>query len=198
MSDATPVPSREEAAEAISSLWWILLVRGILLVVLGGYALFRPGMTAVTLTQIVGVFVILDGILAIVAALIGEAYSAGWTIVRGLIGIAIGIFVFGHAVTVAGITATVVLYVLAFGAIATGILEIVGAIRGRKKIEGERWLILGGALVVLFGVLLLMAPLAFGLLIVRIIGAYAILFGIALITLPFRARSFAQTMRRAG
>jgi len=74
------------------------------------------------------------------------------------------------------------------GAIATGILEIVAAIRDRKEIEGEVWLILGGALAILFGMLLLMAPLIFGVLIVQILGAYAIIFGISSIILAFRIR----------
>lgn len=194
MSESTAAKPRAQVAEVLGSLWWLPLVRGVLLIILGGYALFRPGMTAATLTQVVGIFVILDGIFAIVAGILGKTPSRVWTIVRGVLAILIGIFVFGHPVAVAGITATVVLYVIAFGAIASGVLEIMAAIRDRREIEGEGWLILGGALAVLFGVLLLIAPLAFGQLIVRILGAYAIIFGISLIALAFRVRSFAKAL----
>jgi uncharacterized membrane protein HdeD (DUF308 family) len=197
MSDLTAVSPRQQVAEAIGSLWWLPLLRGVMLIILGGYALFRPGMTVVALTQVVGIFVIADGILAIVAGILGQTPSRGWTIVRGVIAILIGIFVFGHAVAVAGITATVVLYVIAFGAIVTGVLEVMAAIQERKEIEGAGWLLLGGVLAILFGVLLLIAPLAFGELVVRVLGAYAIIYGIALAVLAFRVRSLGKALGEA-
>jgi uncharacterized membrane protein HdeD (DUF308 family) len=194
MSESITVSPREHVAEALGRLWWLPLLRGLLLIILGGYALFRPGMTAVALTQVVAIFVIADGILAIIAGILGETPSRFWTIIRGVLAILIGTFVFGHPVVVGALAATIVLYIIAFGAIATGILEIVAAIRDRKEIEGEVWLILGGALAILFGVLLLMAPLAFGVLIVQILGAYAIIFGISLIVLAFRIRKLAKRL----
>ena len=140
MSNATNVSPRERLSEAIQKLWWVPLVRGILLVVLGCYVLFRPGMTALALTQVVGIFVIAEGILAIIAAILGQTSSRVWTFVRGALAILIGIFVFAHPVAVAGITATIVLYVIACGVITCGVLEIAAAIRDRKEIEGEGWM----------------------------------------------------------
>lgn len=119
-----------------------------------------------------------------------------WTFLRGVLAILIGIFVFAHPVAVAGVTATIVLYVIAVGIITCGVLEIAAAIRDRKEIEGEVWLMLGGGLAVLFGVLILMAPIAFGLLIVQVLGAYAIFYGIALIVLAFRVRKFGKSLGR--
>jgi uncharacterized membrane protein HdeD (DUF308 family) len=194
MSEPTAVSPRKHVAEVLGSLWWLPLVRGVLLIVLGGYALFHPAMTAIALTQVVGIFVIADGILAIAAGILGETPSRGWTIVRGVIAVLVGVFVFGHPVAVAGITATVVLYVIAFGAITTGVLEIMAALRDRKEMQGEGWLILGGALAILFGMLLLIAPLAFGQLIVRVLGAYAIIFGVSLSILAFRLRNLAEVL----
>lgn len=194
MSESITVSPREHVAEALSRLWWLPLLRGLLLIILGTYALFRPGLTAVALTQVLAVFVIVDGILAIIAGVLGETPSRGWTIVRGVLAILIGIFVFGHPVVVGAITATMVLYVIAFGAILSGVLEIVAATRDRKEIDGKAWLIVAGALAILFGVLLLMAPLAFGALIVRILGTYATIFGISLITLAFQVRKLAKRL----
>jgi uncharacterized membrane protein HdeD (DUF308 family) len=187
---------RERLAEAISSLWWLPLIRGILLLALGGYALFLPGMTAIMLTQIVGIFLIAEGILAVTAGIFAATSSRGWTIFRGALVILIGIFVLGHSAFVAGVTATVALYVIAFGVIASGVFEIMAAIRDRKQIEGEGWLLLSGGLAVLFGVLLLISPIAFGLFIVRVLGAYAILYGISLIAFAFRVRSLGKKGRQ--
>lgn len=197
MSESTAVSSRQQVAEVLSGLWWLPLVRGLFLAVLGGYALFQPGMTVVVLTRVVGIFVIADGILALIAGILGATPSRVWTIARGIISLLVGIFVFGHAAAVAGITATVVLYVIAFGAIVSGVLEIMAAIRDRKQLEGEGWLILGGGLAILLGVLLLIAPLAFGQFIVRILGAYAILYGISLVVLAFRMRGLGKALGKA-
>jgi uncharacterized membrane protein HdeD (DUF308 family) len=182
--------------ETLSSLWWLPLVRGLLLIILGAYALFRPGMTAAILTRVVAVFLIADGILAIIAGILGETPSRGWTIVRGVLAILIGIFVFAHPLAVAEVTATVLLYIIAFGAIAAGILEIVAAIRDRKEIEGEGWIVLGGVLAILFGVLLLIAPLAFGKFMIMVLGAYAIIFGISLIVMAFRVRKLGTFLQK--
>ena len=84
---------------------------------------------------------------------------------------------------------------MALGAIVLGVLEVVTAIQDRKEIEGEGWLILGGAMMVVLGLLLFMAPLQFGLLLVRILGVYAIIFGISQIALSFRARRLGQAFQ---
>ena len=164
----------------------------VLLILVGLYALFRPGMTAVALTQVIAIFLIADGVLSIIAGILGETPSRLWTIVRGVVEILIGVFVFGHAVAVAGITTNVILYIIAFGAIVTGILEVIAAIQDRKEIEGEIWMILGGLLTVLFGLVLMMAPLFWGTMIVRLLGIYAIVYGISLIALAFRIRKFGK------
>ncbi len=196
MSETTTSPDEKRVADTLATFWWLPLLRGILLVVLGCYALFRPGMTAATLAQVVGVFVILDGIFAILAGLLGEVPSRGWTVARGVLELLVGAFIVGYPALVAGATATALLYLIAFAVILSGILEIAAAIQDRKVLEGEGWLMLGGALAILFGILLLVAPLTFGQLIVRVLGGYAILNGIALVGFAFRLRDMPMSLAK--
>ena len=194
MSEATPGLARERVAEAIGSLWWLPLVRGLLLICVGAYALFRPEMTAAALAQVIGVFLVLDGILGLIAGISGAVPSRGWTILRGVIAILVGIFVFANPTIVAGVTAQILLYVVGFSFILTGLLEVFAAIRDRKEIEGEGWIILGGILAILFGILLLAAPLTFGRILLQILGAYAIIYGICLIVMAFRIRGVGKRL----
>ena len=195
MSEVSSATPRDRVAEALGSLWWLPLIRGILLFLLGGYALFRPGMTLGALAQVVGIFVILDGILSIIAGIMGDVPSRGWVIVRGVLEILVGAFVFANPLIVAGVTATFLVSVLAFSAILSGVLEIVAAIQDRKQIEGEGWLILGGAITLLFGVVLLISPFSFGLFMVRVLGVFAIFSGVSLIVFAFRLRGLGKKLK---
>jgi len=134
-----------------------------------------------------GAYAILDGIFDIVSAV--RAPGRHWPLVlEGVVGIIIGILTFLWP----GITTMVLLYLIAFWAIFTGVLEIVAGIRLREVIANEWLLILMGVLSVLFGFLILIFPGAGALAIVIWIGAYALLFGIMLIALAFLLRRFRQ------
>lgn len=191
MSDSPVQDPRAQILGAISRLWWLVLLRGGLAVGLGIYALVRPGMTLVAFTQVLGAFVLVDGVFALVAGVLGWTESRMWTIARGVLGILVGVFVFAHSVVVGAITAAVIVVVIGLQTIASGVLEIFVAIRARKEIEGEGWLILGGVLAVVFGGILVVAPLLSSLVFIRILGVFAILFGITLITTAFRMRKLA-------
>jgi len=70
----------------------------------------------------------------------------------------------------------------------TGVLEIASALRLRKQISGEFWLLLGGVCSILFAIILMAYPGAGLLALVWIIGIYALIFGSALLALGFRLR----------
>ena len=87
----------------------------------------------------------------------------------GLLGILAGIVTFLWP----GVTALVLVFFIGGWAIAHGIFEIIGAIQLRKEIDNEWWLILAGALSVIFGVMVLIAPGTGALALIWVIGAYA-------------------------
>jgi uncharacterized membrane protein HdeD (DUF308 family) len=92
-----------------------------------------------------------------------------------------------------GITAFVLVIVIASWAIVTGALELAAAVRLRKHITGEWLLALSGIASMLFGVLAIILPLAGALAIALYIGIYAFVFGVLLVTLGFKLRSWTHS-----
>ena len=173
---------------ALAKNWWMLLLRGIAAIIFGGLALAWPGMTLLTLVLFYGAYALIDGVLAIVAAITGGALLPRWWLaIVGLLGIAAGLLTF----MMPGLTTIVLLYLIAGWAIATGVFQIIGAIKLRKEIDNEWLLILGGIVSVLFGVAMFVAPGAGALALITVIGIYALFIGVLLVALSFRLKKHA-------
>lgn len=165
--------------------WWLLLLRGIAGILFGILAFAWPGITLLSLVILYGLYAFLDGLFAILAAIKGGGVeSRWWLILIGILGVAAGLVTFFWT----GITALVLTMFIGAWALIHGIFEIVGAIKIRKEIDNEWWLILSGALSVLFGLVILIRPGAGALALVWLIGAYAIVFGGLLVGFAFRLK----------
>jgi uncharacterized membrane protein HdeD (DUF308 family) len=170
---------------ALARNWWLMLLRGICAVIFGVLTFVWPGVTLITLVLFYGAFALVDGVLSLAAAIMGGAPAPRWWLaIVGLLGIGVGVV----TLFMPGITALVLLYYIAFWAIAVGVLEIVGAIRLRKEIDNEWWLVAAGVLSVLFGLLLIIQPGAGALALIFTIGVYAVIYGIVLIAFALRLR----------
>jgi len=169
--------------------WWALALRGLVAVLFGLLTFILPGITLVTLVLLFGVYALVDGVFNVIAFF--RVASHHWALlIEGIIGIIAGVLTFAWP----AITAIVLLYVIAFWAIFTGVFEIVAGIRLRKAIANEWLLLVIGVLSLMFGVLILFAPGAGALAIVLWIGAYALVFGVFLLALAFRLRGHRHLM----
>jgi uncharacterized membrane protein HdeD (DUF308 family) len=167
----------------LATNWWALALRGLMAVLFGLLTFFLPGITLVTLVLLFGAYALADGVFNVIAFF--RVASHHWALlIEGVIGIITGLLTFVWP----AITAIVLLYVIAFCAIFTGIFEIIAGIRLRKVIPKEWLLLVMGVLSLLFGVVILFAPGVGALAIVLWIGAYALVFGIFLLALAFRLR----------
>jgi uncharacterized membrane protein HdeD (DUF308 family) len=168
--------------------WWLLALRGLVAMLFGVLAFMWPGTTLITLVWLFGAFALVNGILSLVlAAKTPKGYpKVGSLILGGLLGILAGLLAF----VMPGITALGLLILIAAWAIATGVMELVAAVRLRKIITNEWLLILAGIASVVFGVILLFQPAAGALALIWLIGAWALVFGILLMILAFRMRNW--------
>jgi uncharacterized membrane protein HdeD (DUF308 family) len=174
----SPLPLLRVLAEN----WWLLLLRGIAAISFGVLAFIWPGLTLVTLIFLWGAYAIADGVFALWATVSGkggEIAPRWWLALIGIAGILAGLLAFVWP----GITAQVLLVFIASWAIVTGVLQIWGAIQLRKEIEVEWMLALSGLLSVALGVALIARPGTGALVVIWLIGSFAILVGCIYISL---------------
>jgi len=182
-------------ADILSRYWWMTLLRGLFWIVFGIVILTNPGISLLSLTIALGVIMFVDGIINVANAVSGRREHDDWWVLLlvGLAGIGIGVLTFYNP----QVTALAVVFYVAIWAIATGLLEIVAAVRLRKQISGEIWMGLAGVASVIFGVLLVAQPGAGAITLLWLIAAYGIAFGVILLLLAFKVRSGAKRIAGA-
>jgi uncharacterized membrane protein HdeD (DUF308 family) len=182
-------------AGLFSRSWWILLLRGLFAVVLGILVFTRPALTLAVVVKAFGIYALVEGASSLFAAMRGWSYRDDrWLLLlEAAVGIVVGII----TLRTPGITAMVLIFFIAIWALGTGVLRIVEAIRLRREISGEVWLVLGGLASVLFALLVLTQPLAGAIVMLRLIAAYALILGMTEVMLAFRLHS-AKGLPRPG
>ncbi len=166
--------------------WWLVVLRGVFAILFGAAAWFWPGITVLALVMLWGIYAFADGVIALITAFRWrDSGKPLWMLILvGLAGIAAGILTFISP----GITAIVLLMLIAGWAVIVGILQIVAAIRLRKEIDNEWLLGLAGLASLIFGILMIVRPGAGALAVIWIISLYAIFFGVLLVVLGFRLK----------
>ena len=176
---------------ALARNWWSLVIRGLVAIALGIVTFAWPGITLAALVLVFGAYALVDGVVSIVGAWKAARAHERWValIFEGIAGIITA------AVTAIfpGLTALALVYLIAAWALVTGALEIVAAIRLRQYVAHEWLLALSGVASLLFGFLAILLPLAGAVAIALGIGIYALVFGVLLIGLGFRLRSWTRT-----
>jgi uncharacterized membrane protein HdeD (DUF308 family) len=169
-------------------VWWVLVVRGLLGVLFGLLAFSHPGTTLAVLIAFFGAYALIDGIMAIYFAFQApREHVQVWPfILEGLVGILAGIGAFVAPL----VTAVALETLIAAWAFVTGIFELIAAFRLRHVISGEWILALTGIFSILAGIALWAYPVAGLAAIVMVIGAYALVFGLLLISLGLRIRAW--------
>lgn len=176
--------------------WWAIALRGLAAVLFGLAALIWPGLTISVLILLFGAYAFVDGVFAIIGAIrAAEQHTRWWPLLlEGVAGIVAGLIAF----FLPGLTAVVLLFVIAAWAFVIGVSEIIAAIKLRHVLTNEWLLGLGGLASLAFAILLIARPATGALAVVWIIGAYAIIFGVILLALGFRLRGIEQAGRITG
>ena len=185
------IPSGQGAlTELLAENWWAIALRGVLGIGFGLAALVVPAATMLSLVLLFAAYAFADGIFGLVSAFRAARQHERWGYLtfEALVNIATAAI----AVSWPGLTVVAFVFLVAFWAIVSGVLMLGAAF---ELHEGRGWLILGGLASLLYGVLLIAAPLLGAVVLTWWIGAYAIVFGVSLLVLAFRLRARAATHR---
>lgn len=167
-----------------SGSWIILLLRGILAVFLGVFALVNQRTFLLVFYVWFAVYLIVEGIMKLVNAWLqlrsGKPYSHSLS--TGLVSMFAGIAMFAWP----DLSAVVIVALIATQAIYQAASDIWISIGERKRSGALRfWLgLLGGFVQILFGLLMITQPLLGGMTLIAVVGAYGVIVGMILI---FRA-----------
>jgi uncharacterized membrane protein HdeD (DUF308 family) len=189
---ALPSPGREGGVmlDRLAQHWWVVVLRGVLAILFGIIALVWPGITILALVLVFGAYALVDGVLALVAAFMRRDISGtdrAWLVVQGIAGIAVAAIVAFWP----GITALILLVLIALWLLLSGAFQIASAIALRRQLRNEWLLLLTGILSIIAGIILIVRPGVGALAVVWVIGIYAIVIGILQILLGFRLRGLA-------
>jgi uncharacterized membrane protein HdeD (DUF308 family) len=146
---ANSVPAAASPIGPVTTPWWVNLIAGIALAILGLLLLSAPGATTVVLIQFLGIYWLVDGIVRLVSIFIDHS-GWGWKLLMGVLGIIAGIVVLQHPLwSTILIPATIVIFIGILGAIF-GVIQVIAAFRGAGWVTGVL-----GAISIVFGLLLL-------------------------------------------
>jgi uncharacterized membrane protein HdeD (DUF308 family) len=151
----------------------MIALRGVAAILFGITAIAWPGITIGVFVAFFGAFALVEGGFSIGAALSGETRNPWLYVLRGALGMLVGII----AWTWPGLTALSLLYFIAAWAVITGVTEIVAALEFRDAISGEGLIIVSGIISVIFGAVLFAFPGSGAIALVTTIGIFAMISG---------------------
>lgn len=178
----------------LQTVWGALMFRGVIAVLFGIAAVFWPKMTLVTLLYLFSAWILVDGVVRIVAGIsrIGKHSLGFLTMIVGLIELGVGVYLLRHP----SVTFATLILLISFTLIIAGVVEVVSALTADDSATGRTLAVIVGAAAVLAGIFLLFQPAASGVAFVWILGLYALITGPMLIAMSLDVRKLANTGKR--
>jgi uncharacterized membrane protein HdeD (DUF308 family) len=173
----------------LSQNWWLIALRGVLGIIFGLIAFIMPVATILALVLLFSAYMLVDGLFSIIAAIRAARRRQRWGLltVQAIASIATGVIAF----ILPGITVLAFVLLVAAWAIVSGSVMLGAAFR--TGIDHGRWgLALAGIAGLLYGALMILAPLAGAIVLTWWLGAFALVLGVTLLVSAFRLHSRRQ------
>jgi uncharacterized membrane protein HdeD (DUF308 family) len=165
--------------------WWAIMLRGAVAVLFGIVALAAPGAVLLSLAFLFGIYLLIDGVIGLVSTVRAVTAHGHWgaLLAEAVLNLLIGLI----ALLMPGAAVLAFVLLMAVWALISGALMVAAAFKLHAS-HGRWWLALGGVASLIWGVLLIAAPIMGAVVVTWWLGIYAIIFGIALLACGWRLR----------
>jgi uncharacterized membrane protein HdeD (DUF308 family) len=170
----------------LKEVWWLLLLRGLALVLFGAVAVVWPGLTLLALATLFAVYLLIAGVIDIISGVRAQGRRSLWflTVLLGLGEVGLGVYLLKSGIALATFIAA-----LGLALIIIGIVEIIAAFEAGEE-QGRRFLlIIGGALTIIAGFVTLRYPVSSGLAFAWVLGVWGLVWGSLQIAMCLSLRS---------
>lgn len=172
--------------EYLQTMWWLLLLRGIFLILLGFFAVVWPGLTLYTFVLGFALYLVLAGIVNAINSIMSIGKAPMWFLgmVLAILEIGVGIYALKN------LSLTVATLILLVGLIfvVRGIMEIVSAFGDGYEGKHRILYVLLGGLSLLAGVVVWLYPVSGGLAFTWVVGLYGIAAGAFLVAMAIESK----------
>jgi uncharacterized membrane protein HdeD (DUF308 family) len=185
-ASSTDTSTIEAMNDVLANNWWVVALRGVFAILFGIIAFAMPGVTMLSLVIVFAAYSLVDGVAGIVMAVRGAHRGErwGWLLANGILGIIAGAI----ALVWPGVTILAYVLLVAAWALISGAFMVIAAFQ-LKIDHGRIWLGLAGVASLIFGVLLVIAPLIGAVVLTLWAGAHALILGVILLMLSWKLRS---------
>lgn len=168
--------------EAIAAPWWLVLIEGIALIIIGGFLLISTGRATVFIIQVMGFYWIISGIFQLIS-LFMDRTAWGWRLFAGILSIVAGAIVVGQPLMSTVVVLSVAIIILGIQGLVYGGIGIYQAFKGAGWGAGVL-----GVISMLFGVVLLSNTLIAAATLPWVLGIFAIVGGIFTTVAAFKMK----------
>ena len=167
--------------------WWLALLLGVLSVAAGVIVILKPSNSLTTLAVVSGIFILVDGIIELGAAVTTDAQNRGLLAVIGALSVVAGVLLIRHPL--GGVKAVALL--LGIWLIAAGVVRFVAAF---ATPDHRLWRIGVALVLAIFGIVIVSSPHIGYATLALITGVCFICYGIGMLAVAWAM----HTIRREG
>lgn len=172
----------ESAFETPRIPWWLVLLQGIALLILGFFLLTKPIGTTFIAVQFLGIYWLIGGIFGIVSIFVDRT-GWGWKLFSGILGILAGVLIIEHPYWSAILVPATIALLIGIQGIIVGCIALYQAFKGAGWGTG-----ILGVISIIFGLLISFNLLPATLSLPFVLGIFALIGGISAIVTAFKLK----------